>query len=93
MLYLKNDELAEDRYFIRTAKLVKEQLSCTIWPKFSSFFIFFYYFTHLKAREIVDNDDIVFGTVRNACVGEISHLVPHFFSAQTITLSRTFFFT
>ena len=47
---LINVELTESRYFYVSDKLVIARLSRTIWPIFSSFLIFYFYFTRLKAR-------------------------------------------
>ena len=67
---LINVELTESRYF--SDKLVIARLSRTIWPIFSSFLIFCFYFPRLKAREISrqnmrnseNTGHIVLGTVR-----------------------------
>ena len=58
--------------FYVSDKLVIAYLSCTLWPIFSSFLIFCFYLTRLKAREISwqnmrnseNIDHVVLGTVR-----------------------------
>ena len=49
---LINVELTETDIFYVSGKLVIARLSRTIWPIFSLFLIFCFYFTRLKAREI-----------------------------------------
>ena len=51
MFLLINDKSTDSRHFVRY-KLVIPRLPRTIWSIFSSFLIFCYYFTHVKAREI-----------------------------------------
>ena len=48
------NETALDILYI-SDKLVTEYLPRAIWPIFSSFLIFYCYFTHLTAREIQQN--------------------------------------
>ena len=47
--------LKADIFYV-SDKLVIARLSRTIWPIFSSFLIFCFYFTRLKAREISPQD-------------------------------------
>ena len=71
---LINVELTETDIFYVSGKLVIARLSRTIWPIFSSFLIFCFYFTRLKAREISQQNmrnsenigHIVLGTVHIA---------------------------
>ena len=52
LLHLITDELTKLDISQVSDKLAIQRLPCTIWPMFSSFFIFSCYFTRLKAHEI-----------------------------------------